>query len=424
MVRIGTFHSFRFLVPVLLIIGSIGIACGDVAQTGEETGTITFHGLFPATGQMSVHGESAKSAFELAVSDINTILANIGSPLTVKGIPHEIGSDPDSALEAITALHDEGVTLVMAALSSAQADAVRGYADENGVLILATGTSAIPLAIPDDNLLRFSPDDTHEAIATAKVFTENGITRIVPLFRDDLWGNGLYQEVKTALPQTVTMEEGVRYEPNETSYADVLGDLDEQVGEILKTTDPKAVTIYALTWNELEDILKEASGGYPNLAAVSWMGCDGNVLLPALFESTDAASYAFDRNFTGLSANRDNPTEESAVYRALKERLGIEPDGGAYGGYDAVWIAFEALRLGGRQDADSLRDAVIAISNRYYGEAGESAKNEAGDMIEGHYILIGLDRENDTYAMKNRATVELYGMDDENVIISMYPLEA
>ena len=169
MFRIGTFCSIRFLVSVLLVIGCIGAACGDVAQTGEETKTIILHGLFPVNGHMSVQGESAMAAFELAIADINSLLAGIGSPLKVEGIPHEIGSDPESAREAIITLHDEGVTMVIMAMSSAQAEAVREYADENGVLILASGTSAISLAIPDDNLLRFSPDDSHEASAAAKI---------------------------------------------------------------------------------------------------------------------------------------------------------------------------------------------------------------------------------------------------------------
>lgn len=425
MFRKGTFISYGFLISVLLVIGCIGAACGDVAQTGEEAGTITLHGLFPASGHMTMHGESAKAAFELAVTDINQLLTEIGSPLTVEGIPHEIGSDPESALEAITALHDKGVTMVIAAFSSVQAEAVREYADENGILVLASGTSAIPLAIPDDNLIRFSPDDAHEASAAAKVFTEKGITRIVPLFRDDIWGNGLVQEVKKNLPETVTMEEGVRYDANATSYADILTTLDTQVGEILSETDPEAVTVYALTWNELGDIMTEAAGGYPNLAAVSWTGCDGNALVPALPESGEAAAYAYDRNFTALSVTRDNVAGESAVYQNLKEKVGTEPDGGAYGGYDATWIAFEALTLEGKQDAASLRRAVTAISHRYNGEAGESAKNEAGDVIEGHYILVGIDRENGTYAMRNVATVEFYGMErDGTADIVINPLEA
>lgn len=109
----------------------------------------------------------------------------------MKGVITEIGSDTESALDAIQKLHQSGVTMVITYMSSAQIEAVKDYADENGVLILSVGSSAPELSIPDDNILRFNADDSVQALSAVSLFKQDNITKIIPFARKYIWGKGL-----------------------------------------------------------------------------------------------------------------------------------------------------------------------------------------------------------------------------------------
>lgn len=415
-------HTFRIITGVVLLIGMC-VCSICVAESGcFDNSTITLYGVFPANGSLTSGGESSQAAFNLAISDINTFLSKGGSKIHVNGAATNVGSDPSSALEAIKKLHESGVTMVISYISSAQVEAIKEYADSNGVLILSAGSSAPELSIPDDNILRFNPDDSVQALSTIELFKQNGITAIIPCARDDIWGQGLVKAVKGNLSEGMTMEEGIWYDPTTTSYADSLEILDKLVGESLKTTDGKNVAVYVVSFSELEQIMKEASEKkYPYLDKVRWIGCDGNALTPALTGSGKVPEYAYTCNFTALSISPRVNFKNNPVYQSLKKTLGKEPDGYAYGCYDATKIAFMALNLDGNTDAKILRDDILDLSESYVGVAGLSAKNSAGDSREGHYALWGMVKNNGEYSQKVLAEVAFWYNYGVNPVVVFYP---
>ncbi|MFH0967059.1 MAG: ABC transporter substrate-binding protein [Methanobacteriota archaeon] len=402
-------RSIRVFTGVILLIGICICSIGGAESISSDNSTITIYGLFPMNGSLTSGGESSKAAFDLAISDINTFLAKGGSKIQVIGVTTDIGSDSTSALDALKTLHESGVTMVISYLSSNQLEAMKEYADSEGVLILSTGSSVPELSIPNDNILRFNTDDSIQAISTVEVFRQNGITTIIPFARKDIWGQDLIKEVKTDLPDGITMEEGVWYDPNTTSFADSLSNLDKFVGDALKTTDAGNISVYVLSFDELEQILKEAAdNGYPNLENVRWIGCDGNALVPAITGTGEVPEYAFKCNFTALSVSPRGNYKNNPVYLSLKKTLGKEPNGYAYGCYDATKIAYMALIMNGNTDAETLRDEIITLSESYVGIAGSAAKNEAGDAQEGHYTLWGMVHNNGEYSQKMLAEVAVW----------------
>jgi len=419
-----TVNSLRVITCVLLLIGLCFCQISLAESTSSDTSTITLYGLFPTNGSLTAGGESSKTAFNLAISDINTFLKDGGSKIQVKEVTTEIGSDPESALDAIQKLHESGVTMVICYLSSAQIEAIKEYADSNGVLILSVGSSAPELSIPDDNILRFNTDDSIQGLSVVSLFKQDNITTVIPLARNDIWGKGLIKTVKSNLSDSITVDEGIWYDPTTTSFTDSLSQLDKKVGDGLKTSDASKIAVYVISFTELEQIFKDAkTNGYSNLQKVRWYGCDGNALTPALTGSGDVPEYAHERNFTGLTVGPNLNYKQNPVYQSLKKTLGKEPDGYSYGCYDATNIAYRTLLMNGNTDAETLRDEVIAISNSYVGVAGLAMKNDAGDAREGHYILWGIVKNNEDYSQKALAEIASWFNYGVRQTVSFYPVK-
>jgi branched-chain amino acid transport system substrate-binding protein len=411
-----------FLVIVLFIglvfFGSIPVSAEN---TNSDNNTIVLYGIFPTNGTLSSSGEQAKETFSKAIDDINSFLVHQGSSKNVQGIISYMNSDPESALEAVKKFHEQGITMVIGYFSSSQLETIKDYADSEGILILSTGSSSPTLAIAGDNILRFNPDDQKQAMAVDQIWSEQNISEIIPIARDDLWGHDLVKFVSHNLSKGMTLEDGVWYDTNTTTFSAYLSQLDTKVGEVLKNTNAENVTIYAVTFDEIEPIMKEAAKPeYANLTKVRWTGCDGNAFSPALTGSTDAAEFAYNHNFTALSLGPYTDISP-VIYTALKEKLNGEPNGYTYGEYDAVWIAFESHLIDGKTDASSLRDAITTISNSYTGIAGKDFKNEAGDMVEGHYNQWGLVKENGAVMYSNLGHASIWNMGGEIYLVKYYP---
>lgn len=415
--------SIRGIIEVILLI-ALCFCQFTVADSGcPENSTIPLYGLFPTNGPITAGGESSQAAFNLAISDINSFLKDSGSKIQVKGVTTEIGSDTESALDAIQKLHQSGVTMVITYMSSAQIKAVKDYADENGVLILSVGSSAPELSIPDDNILRFNVDDSVQALSAVSLFKQDNITNVVPFARNDIWGKGLVKTIQGNLSGVTTMVEGVWYDPSTTSFTDSLALLDKKVGDELKSGDASGIAVYVVSFGELEQIFMDAKkNGYSNLEKIKWYGCDGNALIPALTGSGDVPEYAFNRNFTALSVGPNLNFKQNPVYLSLKKALGKEPDGYSYGCYDATNIAFKSLVINGKTDAKTLRDEVMTLSNSYVGVAGLAGKNAAGDAREGHYALWGMKDNNGVYSQKVLEEVASWYNYGVRQTVSFYPV--
>ena len=87
-----------------------------------------------------------------------------------------------------------GIRIVLGPDSSAEVEAVKAYADENGILLISPSSTAISLAIPGDNVFRFVPDDTQQAETIATLMWEDGIRAVIPIWRGDTWGDDLARQ--------------------------------------------------------------------------------------------------------------------------------------------------------------------------------------------------------------------------------------
>jgi branched-chain amino acid transport system substrate-binding protein len=371
------------LITLIAAAGCTGSPQG--AAPSGTTGTVTIHALVPQTGALSSFGQSSVASLAVAEEDINQYYQSVGSPHRIAISVQDTGSDPDRALSQVTALQENGTDLVIGTFSSAQLEKVLPYANGKGILIVGTESTSPALAVPGDNLLRFTPDDASLVRAMPVFLASQGVRDLVPLWRGDVWGDTLENASRTSwASQGYTVHPGTRYDPKTADFSPVLSDLDIRVGDVIAKSGTDRTRVYAITMNEIAPILSGA-GTYPNLTRVRWVGSDPNVLIPDISRDQKASAFAAAAQFTGPSIGVQRNAELGPVYQKIKSRLGREPEGAAVQLYDIVQVAALVSAETPSADISQMKKAFVTRADTFRGVSGDCLLNPAGDRAVAIY---------------------------------------
>jgi ABC-type branched-subunit amino acid transport system substrate-binding protein len=398
----------QLLVAVILVGGilSYGFMTSGATESTryfgpvEDENTILIGALLPLTGTLSSFGESAEASFRLAVDDVNNQLAKSGSSSRVGLVIEDTKTDPNVAREKLMDLASKGIRIVIGPATSANVAAVKEYADENGILIVSSSSTAPSLAIPNDNVFRFVPDDTHQAEALAKKMWDEGTRVVIPIWRTDVFGNNLQSLLKEKFEKLGgKVVDGIGYDPPVGNFAaslhrinfivweQELRSLTSKVNDALKQYGADKVGVYIVAFDEIVPIMIQANR-HEALQSVRWYGSDGSVQHEGLIKNIEAAEFAVKTNFLSPIYG----VEASDSFKKLEERIVEEidrvPRSYAEVIYDEFWVA--ALTLSNyngthKDDIGSLREAFINTTNSYIGVTGRTELNDAGDKKYGSY---------------------------------------
>jgi branched-chain amino acid transport system substrate-binding protein len=398
----------QVLVAVILVGGILSygfIASGATESTRyfgpvEGANTILIGALLPLTGTLSSFGESAEASLRLAVDDVNNQLAKSGSSSRVGLVIEDTKTDPNVAREKLMDLASKGIRIVIGPATSANVAAVKEYADENGILIVSSSSTAPSLAIPNDNVFRFVPDDTHQAEALAKKMWDEGTRVVIPIWRTDVFGNNLQSLLKEKFEKLGgKVVDGIGYDPPVGNFAaslhrinfivweQELRSLTQKVNDAVKQYGADKVGVYIVAFDEIVPIMIQANR-HEALQSVRWYGSDGSVQHEGLIKNIEAAEFAVKTNFLSPIYG----VEASDSFKELEERIVEEidrvPRSYAEVIYDEFWVA--ALTLSNyngthKDDIGSLREAFINTTNSYIGVTGRTELNDAGDKKYGSY---------------------------------------
>jgi branched-chain amino acid transport system substrate-binding protein len=398
----------QVLVAVILVGGILSygfITSGATESTRyfgpvEGANTILIGALLPLTGTLSSFGESAEASLRLAVDDVNNQLAKSGSSSRVGLVIEDTKTDPNVAREKLMDLASKGIRIVIGPATSANVAAVKEYADENGILIVSSSSTAPSLAIPNDNVFRFVPDDTHQAEALAKKMWDEGTRVVIPIWRTDVFGNNLQSLLKEKFEKLGgKVVDGIGYDPPVGNFAaslhrinfivweQELRSLTQKVNDAVKQYGADKVGVYIVAFDEIVPIMIQANR-HEALQSVRWYGSDGSIQHEGLIKNIEAAEFAVKTNFLSPIYG----VEASDSFKELEERIVEEidrvPRSYAEVIYDEFWVA--ALTLSNyngthKDDIGSLREAFINTTNSYIGVTGRTELDDAGDKEYGSY---------------------------------------
>jgi branched-chain amino acid transport system substrate-binding protein len=385
-------------------------------EDGREA-NVKIGALIPLTGTLSTLGESTEASLKIALKDINEHFLKSHSDTRIELIIEDTKTDPGIALEKLKSLKSKGVQIVIGPATSANVAAVKDYADQNGILILSASSTATQLTIPNDNLFRLVPDDSHQAQAIAKKMWQDGVRVVVPMWRSDIFGEGLHSALNENFKRLGgKVVEGVGYKPptgdfsaslhriNFIFWDQELKALESRVNEEVKRYGADRVGVYVVSFDEIVPIMIQAER-HPGLSSVKWYGSDGSALNAGLVKNVDAASFAVKTSFANpiYAVDDDKNRRFIEVNRHITEEIGHSHRSYAELAYDALWVAaltYDKVVGANQKTTDHnninvLSKTLLRVAGSYHGITGKTLLNNAGDRISGSYDCWSITREND-----------------------------
>jgi branched-chain amino acid transport system substrate-binding protein len=342
--------------------------------------------LVSLTGSWSTLGKNTVAALQIAA---NQIAAQTHARQRFQLLIRDTQLDPSEALDAIRDLNSRGVKIIIGPQSSAEVAMIKPFADANNILVISQGSTASSLAIPNDNIFRFCPNDTREAEAIVALMRHDGIGAIVPLWRNDAGNNGLHDSVQIrfqALGGTVTP--GFRYEPTTSDFSAAESSVSSQIaGLIAGGTNPSSIAVYLAAFDEVVGVF-DLAWNYPAFVNTVWYGSDGVALSAVLLDDPVAGAFAIYSRYPnpifGLPdalRNRWQPIGD-----AIEARTGITADAFALSAYDALFVVQNALvHANPQKNFGNFKAAFVNEADHFNGVTGSTALDAAGDRENGDF---------------------------------------
>jgi len=325
-------------------------------------------------------------ALRLAVEDVNAFFAERDERVSVRLTVEGTGLDPGVALAKVKSLAARDLKVVIGPESSGEAEAIKPFTDANGMVLLSHCSTAPALAIPGDSLYRMVPSDERQAAAIARLVHDDGKRAIVPMWRADVFGDGIAELVRRRFVGLGGfVAPGVRFVPDSADLSADVAALAAQVEQARAGFGGAVAVVFLGFGTDGAAVLAQATD-FPALGAVTWYGSDGTALSREILADPLAARFAVQVGFAN-TLFADVHTERADAVRA---RISAGVGGGpvyfcAMAAYDAVWLAALTAAVTGTADTASFERTLVATAATYEGVTGPLTLDAAGDRAEGAY---------------------------------------
>ena len=368
----------------------------------QSTGTnvLQVGALLSITGGGSSLGNTSRAALEVATARWNQRLKNSGTQVKLDIV--DTGQDPTRAVAGFQELAAQGVRIIIGPQSSSEVAALQPLVNAQGVLLVSQGSTASSLAIPNDNVFRFVPNDHVEGRTSTDLIVKQGVRQLVPLWRDDRGNVGLADSVRAAAGASgIHVTPGFQYEPSTTDYGPALQAVAAQVAAASQQVGAAHVGVYLAGFEEVADVFA-AAHAMPGLANVRWYGADGSAQATQLIDNANSAAFAtavkgFPSPLVALSAA--NEQRYAALIRQIKRVAHAPPDAFALAAYDGFNVAVQTLRsTPANVSGPALRSAFAAAASGFRGVTGTIQLDPSGDRASEPYAYWSICRAGSTRA--------------------------
>lgn len=361
-----------------------------IQEKSSLSDTVLVGGLLPLTGDRSTRGEDYKTAIHLAEQDFNNYLDELGAKWKLDVIIEDSATSPVIALDKLASLNAKNIHIVIGPQSSAELRNIMSYANYNGMLLVSSGSTTPTLAIPNDNVYRFIPDDATQGKVLARLVHDEKITHIIPIWRGDVWGDGL----KDVFTKEFTMlggnvDEGIRYHPDVVEFSSSVSLLAEKVQQSSDKYELDHIAVLDISFTEAVQIMQTTSQ-HEILVDVRWFGSSGIVKDTQLVEDRISQQFSEDVEFTALQFAPSKSDKYEKIQSLMESELGRVPNAYAFSTYDSVWIIGLAILQTQSTDMSTIKETIPDIAENYEGVIGSTKLNHAGDLDNSNYELCGV----------------------------------
>ena len=351
--------------------------------------------LLGLSGVSSERGNTQKSAMEEAVNDVNKYFND--SKIDKRVVLHVEDTERNShiAVEKLKNLVDKGIRIVIGPSTSSELKAIKKYINETNLdLLLISHSSTSPSLSEKDNIFRLVPNDANQGKEIAKKMWSDGIRLLVPIFRDDSYGNELYNATKVQFEKLGgnISKDQVKYDPHVGKFAASLHRINfimwdqelkplKEALENAKQQFPNLtnnnIGVYIIAYGEIIPILLQAPS-HPGLENVRWYGSDGIAKNEHLLEYEESSKFVHETNLVTPLMTLNDTNEK---FESLENDTGLELNSYDANAYDALWIAALTQNLSDCINLEKLEKNLINITKFYFGASGNITLDDNGDRI-------------------------------------------
>ncbi len=359
----------------------------DDIIAAQLSGEIKLGFLGSMTGDLASFGENELTAAQFAAQQVNEYLAAAGAEWTITIEVEDTQTDPTVCLEKVESFAARGIKLLIGPLSSAEVRNIKSYLDSNKMLTVSQSSTALDLAIADDYVFRFCPNDLGQSPAVARLIYDDGKSVVIPVVRNDAWGIGLRDGVRAQFTDLGgTFLEGIAYTPGATEFSAEVADLNTKLGTAISTYGATNVAVLFIAFEEVGPFFTEASN-YPLLQTVKWYGSDGTALAGACIEDATVAQFAIATEFPNTIFAPTHSAKWEEVRQNNLALVGREPDSYSYAVYDVVWAYALSLMAVDTYDAEAVKDVLPFVTEAMFGASGWVVLDTTGDRLSSDYDI-------------------------------------
>jgi len=399
--------------PVNFFLGLMAILASSILlsscqkkldnEWNQPVSELRIGALLALSGDASSFGTSAAVSVRLGQQDINAWLNVISKEVTVSVTIVDTRTDTAVALEQLRNFYQKGIKYIVGPTTSAELASLKPFADSHGMILVSPSSIAASLAIPNDNIFRFVTSDLMQGQAMSALLLEDSVKAIIPVVRNDVWGNDLIKATTVAfLAHGGIVMPVLHYTPDALNYAELLTSADSLAGILLTSYQSSQIAVYLCSFGEGTGLLREASN-WNNLGLISWYGSSAYAQNPSTPTDTTAASFALTHNLPCPIFGLDESCRDK--WEPLKNRIksvtGINPDMYSLVAYDAVWVGIKTLLLTGTNvEIATLKSAFVTEAGNYCGVTGNCELDINGDRKTCNYDFWAIRRNSSGFYWK------------------------
>ncbi|MPZ27385.1 MAG: ABC transporter substrate-binding protein [Micromonosporaceae bacterium] len=166
---------------------------------GLQIEPLTFGGLLPETGDLSIAYPPMIAGARLAVAEINDAGGVFG--VDVEWVDGDTETSPKVAGEVLASHIEDGVHVIIGPAASSEAEAIMADAAAAKRIMFSPSNTEASLSNADHDgyYFRTAPSDELQGAALADIMLRDGVARVTIVARDDAYGRGLQANARDSL---------------------------------------------------------------------------------------------------------------------------------------------------------------------------------------------------------------------------------
>lgn len=365
--------------------------------------------LIPMTGAGALNGEQSKASVQYAIDDINKYFSDNNINTVISAVFRDSGTDTAQAMQMMQQFADSGIKIVVGPYSSTVLSHIKDFADANDILLVSHSAVASSLALKGDNVFRMAPSDKWQGKALGDLMKDDSKLIVIPLVRDDVWGKGLYDDVRDVLDvSAIALQTPNFYSPTQTNFSAVVQKINSDIEDLQVSFLESEIAVLMITYSEGTEIMRQSSF-FEYISSTKFYGGSAFAQNSKLTNNGTAAGTAVTTLLECpiMGFNESYKDKYQPLQQKLRTDLGFEPDIYALTIYDAAYLA--GLTLNAVSDTvsiNTIKTGYLTQAQSYTGMTGKVEFDTNDDRINVLYDFWSVEDKGATYGWKTTAVYD------------------